>query len=428
MTVSRTLSGPDSDAEPSSAPAPPGGRRRSLPGGLAPFASPGFRALFAGTTLTMAGYFMQVVAQGWLVYDLTGSPTWLGIVAFANGIPMLFLALPAGVLVDRFDRRNVLIVAQAFTALIAFLLAGLIWSGHLEAWHVALLSFASGCFFVAIVPARQALLPNTVERSMLGRAIGMMSAGTNFGRVIGPSVAGVAIAALGAAMAFGVQGFGFVLALVCAFLLPKRAAAARSHGRSAVQSLLEGLGYVWQNPTVFRLLLLQAVPAFVLMPYTQLMPIFARDILHAGPEGLGTLMTSMGVGSVCGSVLIVLLPQRRQGLVVLVALAGLSVSLIALAASTSLPISIGIMAIIGVTQAVYLATNNTLVQLAVPDALQGRVMSVYMTTWGLMPLGALPQGILADIVGAPAVVAGAGLLSCLMIAVMALRNPDLRAL
>jgi hypothetical protein len=158
------------------------------------------------------------------------------------------------------------------------------------------------------------------------------------------------------------------------------------------------------------------------------MPIFARDILETGPEGLGTLMTAMGIGSVLGSVMIVVLPFRRQGIVLLVSLTGLSLSLIALAASTSMTLSIIIMGLIGVTQSVYLATNNTLVQLAVPDALQGRVMSVYMTTWGLLPLGALPQGILAEFVGAPAVVAGAGLISCVVIAVMAVRTPALRAL
>lgn len=139
-------------------------------------------------------------------------------------------------------------------------------------------------------------------------------------------------------------------------------------------------------------------------------------------------MMSMGIGALVGSMLMVFLPTRRQGLILLVALSGLSVGLIGLAASESLLLSIGIMGLIGLTQSVYLATNNTLVQLAVPDALQGRVMSVYMTTWGLLPLGALPQGILADHIGAPLVVAGAGLLSLLVIGVMAARNPSLRTL
>jgi MFS family permease len=396
--------------------------------GLSPLASPGYRYLFTGTTLTMAGYFAQVVAQGWLIYDLTGSSTWLGIVSFANGIPMLVLALPAGALVERLDRRKVLIFAQAMTALVTFLLAGLIVGGGVEAWHVAVLAFLAGSFFVLIIPSRQALLPTVVERPALGAAIALNSAGVNFGRVIGPSLAGVAIAALGVAAAFVVQGLGFLGALACAVLLPRHPATGRPRSRSPFQSLLEGIQYVWRDPTVFALMLLQAIPSFLIMPYNQLLPIFARDILDAGPGGLGTLMTVMGVGSVLGSVLVVAMPPRRPFVVLFVSLVGLALLLVGFSQSTSLLLSIGIMAVIGVAQSIYLATNNTLVQLAVPDALQGRVMSVYMMTWGLMPLGALPQGVLAGWFGAPAVLGGVGLLSALIVVGMVARNPALRRL
>jgi MFS family permease len=410
-----------------------GGRdpeRRSRGGfaGLTPFSSTAYRYLFLGTALTMTGYFMQQVAQGWLIYDLTDSPTWLGIVSFASGIPMLVLALPAGVVVDRLDRRTVLIAAQALTALVAVVLAALIATGLVQPWHVALTAFAGGCLLVLIIPARQALLPGTVGRSQLGPAIALMSAGTNSGRVIGPSLTGLLIAAFGAATAFAAQAAGFILALACAAMLAPRPAGGRARRPTAAQDLLEGLRYVWEDPTVLALMSLQAIPAFLIMPYTQLLPIFARDILRTGPEGLGTLMTVMGIGSVLGSVGIVLLPARRQGLLLLVSLAAFGLLLAAFAASTWMPLSIGIMGLIGVAQAIYLATNNALVQLAVPNALQGRVMSVYMTTWGLMPLGALPQGILADWFGAPIVLAGTGLLSCLVLVVMAARSPVLRGL
>jgi MFS family permease len=403
-------------------------RPRRGPAGLTPFRSKAYRYLFVGTALTMAGYFMQQVAQGWLIYDLTGSPTWLGIVSFANGIPMLVLALPGGVLVDRFDRRMVLIVGQGLTALIAISLAALIATDTVQPWQVAVLAFFSGCMIVLIVPARQALLPSTVERSQFGAAIGLLSAGMNSGRVVGPSLAGVLLAAFGAATAFAAQAAGFVLALLCAVMLPPRPPGHKSQQRSAMQSLLEGLHFVWRDSTVLTLIALQAIPAFLLMPYSQLLPIFARDILHAGPEGLGTLMTAMGIGSVLGSVGIIALPGRSQGMILFVSLLAFGLLLAVFAFSTSLTLSIGIMALLGVAQAVYLATNNTLIQLAVPDALQGRVMSVYMTTWGLMPLGALPQGVLADVLGAPIVVAGVGLLSSAIVLIMAIRSPGLRRL
>ena len=191
-----------------------------------------------------------------------------------------------------------------------------------------------------------------------------------------------------------------MLALVCAVLLPAPPPAA-PRAALAVQSLLGGLHYVWQDPTVLTLMLLQAIPAFLMMPYNQMLPIFARDILHAGPGGPRDAddgdggRVGAGLGGDRGAA------GAAPGRVPVRVADRLGLLLVAFAMSTSLTLSIGIMGLIGVAQAIYLATNNTLVQLAVPDALQGRVMSVYMTTWGLMPLGALPQGVLADWFGAP---------------------------
>ena len=396
--------------------------------GLTPFASTAYRYLFVGTMLTMTGNFMQQVAQGWLIYDLTDSPTWLGIVSFARGIPMLFLALPAGVVVDRFDRRKVMIVAQALTALVAVVLAGLIATGLVQPWHVAVTALLGGCLFVLIIPSRQALVPTTVERSQLGKAIALMSTGQNSGRVIGPALAGLLIAALGVATSFAVQAGGFVLALLCAFMIGPRPAAAKAREVSAVQSLMQGLAYVWHDPTVLALVSLQAIPSAIIMPYVQLLPIFSRDILHTGPEGLGTLMMANGVGSVLGAVSMVMLPSRRQGPFLFASLAIFGLLLALFAISTSFPLSLGLMGLMGVAQATYLATNQTLVHLTTPDELRGRVMSVYMMSWGLMPLGSLFQGVMADWFGAPIVAATAGVLSGLVVLVVVLRAPKLRSL
>jgi predicted MFS family arabinose efflux permease len=376
----------------------------------------------------MTGNFMQMVAQGWLIYDLTDSPTWLGIVSFARGLPMLLLALVAGVIVDRFDRRVVLITAQGLTALIAVILSVLIYTELVQPWHVAVCAFFAGCLFVLIIPSRQALVSATVPRGLLGPAIALMSTGQNSGRVLGPALAGVLIAVVGVAMSFAVQAAGFVLALLCAVMLGPQPPAAASRKISAFQSLLEGVRYVWQDPTVLALTLLQAIPAFLIMPYTQLLPIFARDILHTGPDGLGLLMMANGIGSVLGAVVIVLLPLRRQGLFLFTSLASFGLLLPLFAASTWLVLSIGIMGLLGVAQAIYLASNTTLVQLAAPDHLRGRVQSVFMMTFGLMPLGALPQGILADLIGAPVVIASTGLLAFLVVVVFAIRSPAIRRL
>ena len=396
--------------------------------GLRPFASRAYRYLFVGTALTMTGNFMQQVAQGWLIYDLTNSPSWLGIVSFARGLPMLILALVAGVIVDRFDRRTVLILAQGMTALVALVQAVLIVTGQVQPWHVAVLAFLAGTFFVLIIPARQALVSTTVERPLLGPAIALMSTGQNSGRVLGPALAGILIAVLGVAMSFAVQAAGFVLALLCAAMLGPRPPVASPRKLSAFSSLMEGVRYVWDDPTVLALMSLQAIPAFLIMPYVQLLPIFARDILHTGPDGLGMLMMANGIGSVLGAVVIVLLPFRRQGVFLFASLASFGLLLTAFAASSWLPLSTGIMGLLGVAQAIYLASNNTLVQLATPDELRGRVMSVYMMTWGLMPLGSLPQGVLADWLGAPVVAGGTGLVACLVVILFAIRAPKIRRL
>jgi MFS family permease len=407
-----------------------GPARRSIGAfsGLRPFQSRAYRYLFVGTALTMTGNFMQQVAQGWLIYDLTSSPTWLGVVSFARGLPMLILALLAGVVVDRFDRRTVLVVAQGLTALVAVVQAALIATGLVQPWHVALLAFLAGCLFVLIIPARQALVSTTIERSQLGPAIALMSTGQNSGRVLGPALAGVLIAALGVAMSFTVQAAGFVLALLCAAMLGPRPPVASSRKASALGSLTAGLRYVWGDSTVLALTSLQAIPAFLIMPYTQLLPIFARDILHTGPDGLGMLMMANGIGSVAGAVLIVLLPFRRQGIFLFTSLASFGLLLAVFATSTWLPLSTGIMGLLGAAQAIYLASNNTLVQVATPDELRGRVMSVYMMTWGLMPLGSLPQGVLADWLGAPVVAVATGLLACCVVIVFAIRSPAIRRL
>ena len=171
---------------------------------------------------------------------------------------------------------------------------------------------------------------------------------------------------------------------------------------------------------------LAALPALLLMPYQQLLPVFARDILRAGPEGLGWLMGAAGVGSVVGTVALALAAPRRQGLVLFAALFAFGTLLVLFAMSTWLPASILLMGLIGMAQAVYMTANYTLLDVLVPDKLRGRVMSAYITTWGLIPIGTLPQGILVDRFGAPAVEAGAGALCCAIVAVLAARSPALR--
>jgi EmrB/QacA subfamily drug resistance transporter len=246
---------------------------------------------------------------------------------------------------------------------------------------------------------------------------------------VGALAAGVLIPLAGVPACYpAVAGLYALGALLVALLRvppgPHLAAARPSFGRA----LRDAARLVVEVPAVRTLSIAGIVCEVFAFSYQTALPVLARDVLAAGPEGLGTLMTVMGVGSVLGSVGIVLIQPRRQGLTLIVSLAVFALLLVALAASRSLPLSVGIMGLIGIAQAIYLATNNTLVQLATPDALQGRVMSLYLMTWGLMPLGALPQGVLAEWFGAPVVAGGAGLLGSVIVLMLAVGLPRLRQL
>jgi MFS family permease len=395
-------------------------------GPLAPFASVDFRNLWVGSVLAWSCQFLQLVAFGWVVYELTDSPIWLGIVSFARGIPMLLLSLPGGVLVDRVDRRKLLIVTQVVGAAIPALLALMLWTGTAQPVYIAIAAFMTGALNVLVIPARQALIPGSVPRGQAASAIALTTAGTNAGRVLGPSFGGLVMAALGLGATFALQALMMIGALLPTLWLPPDRGERRTSTASPLESLLDGLRYVWQDRTVFSLMVLAGVTCLLVLPYTNFLPIFARDILQAGPAGMGLLVGATGVGSVIGSLGIALLPPRRLGVMLILSVLVFSLLLIAMAVSTNLWLSVVLMALMGLAQSVFLATNNTLIIVATPDELRGRVMSVYITTWGFIPLGALPQGVLADWFGAPAVVAGAAVVCVVVVALIGLREPRLR--
>ncbi|MGE3269529.1 MAG: MFS transporter, partial [Chloroflexota bacterium] len=361
----------------------------SLPAGavhgpLTPFRSAAFRNLWLGSVLTWSCQFLQLVAFGWVVYELTDSPTWLGIVSFARGIPMLVLSLPGGVIVDRVDRRRLLLVVQTLGAAVPALLAVLLWAGAATPAMIAVAAFLTGTISVLTIPARQALVPGSVPIGQVSAAVTLTTAGTNAGRVLGPSLGGLIMASAGLVATFGVQALMLLAALLLTFVLPREQRPMRTRDASVIQSLLEGLRYVWKDSTVFALMVLAGVACLMVLPYTNLLPIFARDILQAGPGGMGMLVGSTGIGSVIGSFGLAFFTPKRQGLLLILSVVGFCLLLLGLALSTHLWLSIVLCGLMGLVQSVFLATNNTLIIVATPDELRGRVMSVYITTWGLI--------------------------------------------
>lgn len=399
-------------------------------GMLASFAERDYRLLWSGTVITQMGQWMQQVAIGWLVLDLTDSPAFLGLVGFARGLPMLFLALPAGVLADRVDRRKLLMVFQAVGALVAVVLAALVVFDSIKPWHVIVLSILGGGVMAFIAPTRQALVPGVVPRELMANAIAMNSAGQNATRIVGPSLAGVLISAVGTAICFVAQAIGFIWAFIMSFQLRVPPAVQTGARASVRENITDGLSYIRGSSTLSGLMVMAAIPILLAQPYIQMMPVFARDVLDAGSAGLGLLMAANGAGALVGVLLYGAYGHRirQQGLFQIATAAGFGVLLAMFAVSPWFSLSLLLVALTGAVSSVYMAANNTIIQLTVDDAYRGRVMSVYMMTWGMMPFGTLPMGILAGVFGAPLAVAGQALFSSLVVIFVAYRLPRLRAL
>ena len=372
-----------------------------------------FRLWFIGQTLSMVGTWMQSVAQGWLVFQLTGSEFALGAISFIGTLPTLFLMLPAGALADRIPRRRVLLVTQTAMMLFAFILATLAATKILQVWHIGVLAACLGVANSFDAPARQALAVEMVEdRADLMNAIALNSTILNLARVIGPAIGGAVLAAVGAAWCFALNGLSFMAVLV-ALLLMKLPAMHREVRTDALTlQIAEGLRYVWQTPVVRTATALVAVSSLFGFSYAVLLPAYAVDVLHVGEAGLGALNTAIGIGALIGSLIVASMARvRRKGLLLTAGSLVFPAVLVVFAFSRSFWISLAALCVIGVAFVSQNATGNTLIQSVVPDSLRGRVMAVYtLMFFGTAPFGALQAGAIAQAFGPAAGVAvGAGI-------------------
>jgi predicted MFS family arabinose efflux permease len=278
-----------------------------------------------------------------------------------------------------------------------------------------------------IFPVRQALVPSLVPRDNLQNAVALNSAGQNSTRVLGPSLAGILISLIGTAGCFFLQAGSLIWAAILSSMLPKRPPSAAA--RAAGSSLRDGLRYIAGNPTLAALIGLAAIPTVLAMPFQQMLPVFATDVLHTGAAGLGLLMAASGVGALLGSLAYAASGKMgNEGKVLIGTAASFGLALCLFAASSWVPLSFILVGVASAISAFYMSMNNTLIQMSVSDEMRGRVMAVYLMTWGLMPFGTLPMGALADAFGAPLAVAVGGLASTVLILLIALRMPSLRSL
>jgi len=387
----------------------------------------GFRLLFLGTMATNSAFWMYQIAVGWLALQETDSPLFVGLTGFAGGIPLLIFAIPSGVVIDRVDRRTVLMIAQASIMVVASAFAIMIATDAIRPWSILALAFVYGTIMSFVFPTRNAIVPNLVAREDLVNAVALNAAGQNSTRVVGPSLAGVLIAIVGVSGTFAVAAAMQILALLWTAQLPKMASDIAVRSSSLWRNVTEGIEAVARDEFLKGMILLAGLVTILVMPYINLMPVFARDEMHLGATGLGALMACSGTGSVLGALAVA--RWRALGYV-----RGIQVwSAIAFAAFvivfafTSITVAAGLLLFVaGLVSASYLAINQTVLQLRIDDAVRGRVLSIYLLTWGMLPLGQLPIGALADRIGAPAATAAACALAILLFIGMAIRYPSLR--
>ena len=377
-----------------------------------------FRLFFTGQLLSLPGTWIQMVAQSWLIYRLTDSAALLGLAGFASQFPVFLIAPLGGAVADRFSRHRLLVATQVASALLALSLAALTLSGQVEVWHVFTLAALLGVVNGFDLPARQAFTVQLVGREDLPNAIALNSSAFNAARLVGPAIAGVLVAAAGEGWCFLLNGVSYATVLGALLAMRLTPTERPIHTGSMLAHIVDGVRYVRGHLPIRSLLLLLGMVSLAGMPYAVLMPVFADRILGGGPQGLGILMSCAGGGALVGALLLAARrsPRGLGGWVPWAAF-GFGLGLVGFSLSRSFWLSGALLVPTGFAMMVQMASSNTLLQMMVPDALRGRVMSLYsMMFMGMAPIGSLLAGSLAEVIGAPATVASGGAL-CMLAAV-----------
>jgi MFS family permease len=392
-----------------------------------------FRLLWFGQASTSMATWMDQIARGWLIYELTNSTVHLGLVRGVQAIPILLLSPLAGSVADRYSRKMQVLVAQVLDGLMFATLALLIVTGEIQPWHVYASAFGMAVVQTFQIPARAALVADAVPPSHLTNAIGLNSIVFNVGRSTGPALAGLLIAIFGTGGSYAVQAIFYFLATAWTVMLqpatqPSTTSSSHSaHGNSFGQSIIEGWKFSWRNETVRTGLLVSAFASLFIVPFTTLLPVFARDLLEVGAAGQGLLLTAMGIGALCSAVLIASLgDQLPRGILMVggVMLYGLSV--VAFAASPWVQLSTALMAVVGLAHVSSHALVQTVIQAYSPSEFRGRTMAVFNMSHVMLTLGSLVIGSLASLVGARWAVASMGAAGALTMVAIYMMLPRAR--
>jgi len=381
-----------------------------------------FRLYFIGQLISFTGTWMTTTAQGWLVYQLTGSKALLGVVAAAASAPMLIFATLGGWIADRYPKRSVIVCTQISSMMLSLAMAALVWTKIVQPWQIIMLAVLGGITMAFDMPARQSFVIEMTSREDLMNAISLNSSAFNCARIVGPSIAGLLMAHISIAACFLCDGLSFIPVIAGLLLMrfPKKETEIASGG-GAIAQALEGFRYVWGHRRVLTILALFTVVGVFGWSYSVLLPAFARDILHLGANGYGLLMAGSGVGALVAALTVAsaghMLSTRTMALGGVWIFSG---TLVLFAFTKNLYLGVILLAIVGFGLVLYFSTSNTVLQSIVPDEMRGRVMGIWALIFGgMIPLGSLEAGLMADVLGTPATMA-VGALICALAAFITL--------
>jgi MFS family permease len=374
------------------------------------------------------GQWMDQVTRGWLIYQITGSALQLGLVTAMRGLPLLFFGILAGAVADRSDRKTQLIVAQVTNALLNLILATLVLLHRVQPWHIYVTGFLAGTVQAFQQPARQTLVSDLVGNRNLMNALALNSAALNGARAVGPAMAGVLIALFGAHGSYYIQAamFGMATLWTWQITLPARGPeTVRARKEPFFSSIKAGFVFVAQDRNIRTLMIIAHGPLTLGMPYTSLLPIFAKDVLHGDARLQGLLLTLVGIGSVAGALVVASIPRRYgYGFPVVAGAMAFGMMLFGFASSHWVAASAALALCVGLFSVTYQTQNQTLLQILAPRHMRGRVMSIYLLNRGLVPLGTLLAGALAERFGGPMALQIMSLLAIGVVVIVVVGSPQ----
>ncbi|MBU4315731.1 MAG: MFS transporter [Proteobacteria bacterium] len=400
---------------------------QDIPIVVSPLRIPQFRWLFGSNMAFFFAMGSQGIVRAWLAFKLTNSELALGMITMSVAIPMFFIAPIGGVISDRFDRRNLIIMGQSLVLVNELVITTLLFLDKLQFWHLMTAATIMGCAFPFIMPARAALVVNIVGKLNLGKAIGINMAGMNTTRILGPAAAGFLIAAIGVSSTYLVGISLYAVGIFCMFRVDSFPPSKEARKVSVFSSIIEGATYVYEHKLVLVLLLFGLVPMFLAMPFQNLLVVFAEKIWDVGSRGLGLLSALGGAGGVIGSLWVASIggTKRRLGWM-MTSMMVFGTFLMGFALSPYFLLALPLIFIANIFASIFGTFNNTAIQLVIPDHVRGRISSFLMMSFSLPMLGTLPVSAAAEKYGAPLAVGTAAILAMLIACLFFMFSPALR--